>query len=78
MLMFPRPDVRRLSLCHCLKGCQQNMSAPVETMPDSSPIARFVERGAGILPADIFQGQLSHDLLAISVRKKIGGDLWAR
>ena len=48
------------------KGCQQNIPAPVETMPDSWIIADCPLCGARrrYLPADIFQGRLSHDLLA--------------
>jgi hypothetical protein len=48
------------------KGCQQNIPAPVQTMPDSWIIADCPLCGAKrrYLPADIFQGRLSHDLLA--------------
>jgi hypothetical protein len=52
------------------KGCQQNIPAPVQTMPDSWIIADCTLCGAKrrYLPADIFQGRLSHDLLAKSSR----------
>jgi hypothetical protein len=52
------------------KGCQQNIPAPVQTMPDSWIIADCTLCGAKrrYLPADIFQGGLSHDLLANSLR----------
>jgi len=48
------------------KDCQQNIPAPVETMPDSWIIADCPFFGARrrYLPADIFQGRLSHGLLA--------------
>jgi hypothetical protein len=47
------------------KGCQQNIPAPFETMPDSWIIADCSLCGARCryLPADIFQGRLSHAML---------------
>ena len=48
------------------KGCQQNIPAPVETLPDSWVAAECPLCGEQrrYLPADIFRGRLSHDLLA--------------
>jgi hypothetical protein len=48
------------------KGCRQNIPAPVQTMPDSwivadCPLCRERRR---YLPAEIFQGRLSHQLEA--------------
>jgi hypothetical protein len=47
------------------KGCQQNIPAPVQTLPGSWIVAECPLCGEKrrYLPADIFQGQLSRDLL---------------
>ena len=47
------------------KGCQQNIPAPVQTLPDSWIVAECPLCGEKrrYLPADIFRGRLSHDLL---------------
>jgi hypothetical protein len=52
------------------KGCQQNILAPVQTLPDSWIVADCPLCGEKrrYLPADIFRGRLSHDLLAKSRR----------
>lgn len=52
------------------KGCQENIPAPVETMPDSWIITACPLCGAKrrYVPADIFMGRLSHDLLARASR----------
>jgi hypothetical protein len=52
------------------QGCQQNIPAPIETMPEFWIIAGCPFCGAmhRYLPADIFQGRLSHDLLAKASR----------
>jgi hypothetical protein len=48
------------------KGCGQNIPAPVQTIPDSWIVAECPLCGEKrrYLPADIFQGRLSHELLA--------------
>jgi hypothetical protein len=48
------------------KGCRENIPAPVQTMPDSRIVADCPLCGEKrrYLPADIFRGRLSHDLLA--------------
>jgi len=48
------------------KGCQQSIPAPVQTLPDSWIVAEGPLCGEKrrYLPADIFQGRLSHDLLS--------------
>jgi hypothetical protein len=48
------------------KGCEQNIPAPVQTMPDTWIVAVCPRCGEKrrYLPADIFRGRLSHDLLA--------------
>jgi hypothetical protein len=52
------------------KGCQRNISAPVQTLPDSWIVAdcQLCGEKRRYLPADIFRGRLSHDLLAKSQR----------
>ena len=52
------------------RGCQQNIPAPVKTLPDSwiaaeCPLCGETRR---YLPADIFRGRLSHELLMKSLR----------
>jgi hypothetical protein len=61
------------------KRCKQNIPAPVETMPDTWIIADCPLCGASrrYLPADIFQGRISHDLL-VKPGFQIGGDKWAK
>jgi hypothetical protein len=46
------------------KGCQQNIPAPVQTVPDSWIVADCPLCGEKrrYLPVEIFQGRLSHDL----------------
>ena len=57
------------------KGCQENILAPVLTMPDSWIVAECPLCGERrrYLPADIFQGRLSHELPGKPRRAKIGG-----
>jgi len=64
--MFHGPTTDTHPFVIACKGCQQNIPAPVESMPDSWIIADCPLCGAKrrYLPADIFQGRLSHDLLA--------------
>jgi hypothetical protein len=47
------------------KGCQQNIPAPVQTLPDSWIVAECPLCGEKrrYLPGDIFRGRLSNDLL---------------
>lgn len=47
------------------KGCQQNIPAPVQTLPDSWIVAECPLCGEKrrYLPGDIFRGRLSHELL---------------
>jgi hypothetical protein len=62
------------------KGCRENVPAPVETLPGSWIVAECPLCGERrrYLPADIFQGRLSHELLAKPRGSKIGGDKWAK
>lgn len=52
------------------KGCQQNIPAPVQTLPDSWIVAECPLCGENrrYLPADIFRGRLSHDLQMKALR----------
>jgi len=47
------------------KGCQEKIPAPIQTMPDAWIVADCPFCGAKrwYLPAEIFQGRLSHGLL---------------
>jgi hypothetical protein len=60
------------------KECHQNIPAPVETMPGSWIIAECPLCGQQrrYLPTDIFQGRLSHELLAKP--RRTGGEKSAR
>lgn len=62
------------------KGCQQNIPAPVQTLLDSWIVAECPLCGEKrrYLPADIFRGWLSHDLLMKPRESQIGGKRWAR
>jgi len=48
------------------KGCGENIPAPVMTMPDTWIVADcpLCRQRRSYLPAEIFQGRLSHLLLA--------------
>ena len=52
------------------KGCHENIPAPVETLPDDWIIAACPLCGQKrrYLPAEIFQGRLSHQVVAQRVR----------
>ena len=60
------------------KGCQQNIPAPIETMPDSWIIAEcpLCRQPRRYLPTDIFQGRLSHEL--VTKTRQTGGERWAK
>jgi len=60
------------------KGCQQNIPAPVETVPDTWIVAECPLCGQKrrYLPAEIFQGRLSPELVA--KLRRAGGEKWAR
>ena len=64
MFHGPTPGIRPF-VVNC-KGCQQNIAAPVQTLPDSWIVAECPLCGEKrrYLPADIFQGRISHDLLS--------------
>lgn len=63
--MFHGPTFGIHSFVIVCKGCQQNVPAPVQTLPDSWIVAECPLCGEKrrYLPADIFKGRLSHDLL---------------
>lgn len=78
--MFCGPTSGVHSFVIICKGCRQNIPAPAHTLPDSWIVAECQLCGEKhrYLPADIFQGRLSHDLLRkpqrISDRRsKMGG-----
>jgi hypothetical protein len=58
----PRLPACILIVC---KGCHENIPAPVETLPDDWTIAACPLCGQGrrYLPAEIFQGRLSHQVV---------------
>ena len=62
------------------KGCHENIQAPVETLPGSWIVAECPLCGERrrYLAADIFQGRLSHELVAKPHGSKSGGERWAR
>ena len=76
--VFPTPNSGLYPFAVVCKGCHQNIPAPVETMPDTWIIAAcpLCEQQRRYLPADIFQGRLSHELLAKP--RRAGGEKWGR
>jgi len=56
------------------KGCRSHIPAPVETMPDDWIIAKCPRCGEKrrYVPADIFQGSVSSELLRKPVRSVMG------
>jgi hypothetical protein len=78
--MFHAPSFGTHPFVIVCKGCEQNIPAPVETMPDSWIVADcpLCSERRRYLPADIFRGRLSHDLLVKPRGKQIGGEKWAR
>jgi len=68
--MFPSPEACFSLFVVTCKGCRQNIPAPVQTLPDSWIIAGCPLCGEKrrYLPADIFPGRLSSDLLTRSGR----------
>jgi hypothetical protein len=77
-LVFRSPTSGLYPFVIVCKECQQNIPAPVETVPDSWIIAACPLCGEQrrYLPIDIFQGRLSHNFLAKA--QQAGGDKWAR
>lgn len=63
MFHGPKSEIHPF-VVHC-KGCQQNIAAPAQTLPDTWIVAECPLCGEKrrYLPADIFRGRLSHDLL---------------
>lgn len=78
VLVFHAPTSGLYPFVIVCKGCHRNIPAPVEAIPDSWIIAACPLCGEHrrYLPNDIFQGRLSHELLAKS--RRTGGWEWAR
>ena len=76
--MFHAPSPDLFPFVVACKECNQNIPAPVETMPGSWIIAECPQcrQQRRYLPTDIFQGRLSHELFGKS--RRIGGEKWAR
>jgi hypothetical protein len=68
--MFHGPDSGSYPFVITCKGCHENIPAPVETMPDAWIIAACPLCGQKrrYLPAEIFQGKLSHQVAALRGR----------
>ena len=64
LCMFNIPDSRICDYAVCCKGCDENIPAPVETMPDTWIVTGCPLCGSKFryLPTDIFRGRLSHRL----------------
>ena len=62
--MFPTPSSGLYPFVIVCKGCQENIPAPVETLPDDWIIAvcPLCSQKRRYLPAEIFQGRLSHQV----------------
>lgn len=63
--MFQAPNEHVWDYVIRCKQCGRNIPAPVETMPDQYFVARCPLCGVrrNYLPADLFQGRLSYDLI---------------
>lgn len=68
--MFHIPNSELSPFVIVCKGCHENIPAPVETLPDDWIIAvcPLCGQGRRYLPAEIFQGRLSHQAAAQQVR----------
>jgi hypothetical protein len=68
--MFPTPNLGLYPFVIACKGCHENIPAPVETLPDDWIIAACPLCGLKrrYLPAEIFQGKLSHQVAVQRVR----------
>lgn len=68
--MFPTPNSGLYPFVIGCKGCHENIPAPVETVPDNWIIAACPLCGQRrcYLPAEIFQGRLSHQVVVQQVR----------
>lgn len=77
--MFKLPDSGTHPFVVACKGCQQNIPAPVGTMPDTWIVAECPLCGAKrqYLPADIFMGRISH-LLLMKPGCRPSGESWAK
>jgi hypothetical protein len=78
--MFHAPTFAIHPFVIACKGCHENIHAPVETLPGSWIVAECPHCGERrrYLPADIFQGRLSHELVAKPHRSRSGGEKRAR
>ena len=68
--MFPTPNPGLYPFVIACKGCEENIPAPVETLPDDWIIAvcPLCGQKRRYLPAEIFQGKLSHQVVLQRVR----------
>lgn len=68
--MFHAPTPGLYPFVIVCKGCHENIPAPVETVPDDWIIATCPLCGQKrrYLPAEIFQGRLSHEIAVQRVR----------
>jgi hypothetical protein len=64
-IVFNLPQARKCDFTIRCKGCDENIPAPVDTMPDDWIIAQCPLCGSRrrYLPADIFRGTISHRLI---------------
>lgn len=71
--MFPGPQGSKRVVVQC-KGCQENIPAPVESMPAQPIAARCPLCGEHrqYLPSDVFLGRPSHLVLRKPVRTADG------
>jgi hypothetical protein len=70
--MFPIPTSALYPFVVACKGCHENIPAPVETLPDDWIVAACPLCGQKrrYLPAEIFQGRLSHQVGAAGQRSQ--------
>jgi hypothetical protein len=68
--MFHIPTSGLYPFVIACKGCHENIPAPVETLPDDWIIAvcPLCGQKRRYLPAEIFQGKLSHQVAVRRVR----------
>ncbi len=68
--MFPALTSGLYPFVIACKACHENIPAPVETVPDDWIIAvcPLCDQRRRYLPAEIFQGRLSHEVTVQRVR----------
>lgn len=80
LAMFHAPSSGLYLFLVACKGCYRNIPAPIGTIPDSWIVAECPLSGAKrrYLPADIFNGRISHELRMQPRARPNGGESWGK